>query len=107
MARCIDYPCCGHTPADPCDEQWYDKPGAFDTSRPGNEHALCDHASGDCAVDLDDDDDASDAEGDCRICYPFPCDDPDRHLGIPAKYRTPGCHCGADIDGRDCMCFET
>jgi hypothetical protein len=45
----------------------------------------------------------------CRICAPFDCDDPDRHLGVPSKY-TPlanmGCHCGADLDGRDCMCFE-
>jgi hypothetical protein len=47
--------------------------------------------------------------GDCRMCAPFPCDDPDRHLGVPSEY-TPlanaGCHCGADLDGRDCMCFE-
>ena len=45
----------------------------------------------------------------CRLCAPFSCDDPDNHLDIPAKY-TPlknlGCHCGADLDGRDCMCFE-
>ena len=47
--------------------------------------------------------------GDCALCAPFACDDPDRHLGVPSKY-TPlanrGCTCGADIDGRDCMCFE-
>jgi hypothetical protein len=46
---------------------------------------------------------------DCRICAPFDCDDPDIHLGVPSRY-TPlanrGCHCGADRDGRDCMCFE-
>ncbi len=48
---CEDYPCCGHTPLDPCQRQWYDEPGAFDTSRPGNEHALCDHENGDCSVD--------------------------------------------------------
>lgn len=48
MAYCEDYPCCGHTPADPCDEQWYDKPGAFDTSK--NPHALCDHENGCCDV---------------------------------------------------------
>lgn len=46
--RCEDYPCCGHTPEDPCEPQWYDQPGAFDTSRPGNEHALCD----DCEVSV-------------------------------------------------------
>lgn len=43
----------------------------------------------------------------CRLCEPFDCDDPDRHLGIPEEYKTPGCHCGADYDGRDCMCFES
>ncbi len=50
--------------------------------------------------------DRGDALMKCPGCYPFDCDDPDRHLGIPEKYKTPGCHCGADIDGRDCMCFE-
>jgi hypothetical protein len=49
--KCEDYPCCGHTDQDPCERQWYDEPGAFDTSRPGNEHALCDHENGDCEVD--------------------------------------------------------
>lgn len=48
---------------------------------------------------------------DCPQCRPFPCDDPDRHLvhEIPSEYtplRNMGCHCGADFDGRDCMCFE-
>lgn len=51
---CEDYPCCGHTPQDPCEPQWYDQPGAFDTSRPGNEHALCDHENGDCDVEVED-----------------------------------------------------
>jgi len=45
----------------------------------------------------------------CRVCYPFACDDPDNHLGVPSEY-TPlanrGCTCRADKDGRDCMCFE-
>jgi hypothetical protein len=27
---CEDYPCCGHTPQDPCERQDYDKPGFFD-----------------------------------------------------------------------------
>jgi hypothetical protein len=44
--------------------------------------------------------------GDCRLCAPFACDDPDRHLGVPPEYAIPGCHCGAAEDGRDCMCFE-
>jgi hypothetical protein len=50
MAYCEDYPCCGHTPSDPCERQPYDEPGYYDTSRPGNEHALCDHENGDCEV---------------------------------------------------------
>jgi hypothetical protein len=49
--RCEDYPCCGHTPDDPCAPQDYDRPGFYDTSIPGNEHALCDHENGDCDVD--------------------------------------------------------
>lgn len=66
MAKCEDYPCCGHTPADQCERQWYDEPGAFDTSRPGNEHALCDHENSICEVPEDDDDDE---EGDeCDVC---------------------------------------
>lgn len=67
--KCEDYPCCGHTPLDPCEPQWYDAPGAFDVSRPGNEHALCDHQAGICEVeepDPDDDDErhARDRSGD-------------------------------------------
>ena len=47
----------------------------------------------------------------CPMCYPLDCDDPDNHLRheIPARLtplRNRGCHCGADFDGRDCMCFE-
>jgi hypothetical protein len=61
---CEDYPCCGHTPQDPCEPQWYDKPGAFDTSRPGNEHALCDHENGICEAELDFDDDDKEDDGD-------------------------------------------
>lgn len=45
---CEDYPCCGHTPDDPCERQWYDEPDAFDLRR--NPHALCDHENGDCEV---------------------------------------------------------
>lgn len=62
MAKCEDYPCCGHTPEDPCERQWYDEPGAFDTSRPGNEHALCDHENGICEVEPDFDDDEAEWE---------------------------------------------
>lgn len=54
MAYCEDYPCCGHTPQDPCEPQWYDKPDAFDTTK--NPHALCDHENGECDVDEYDED---------------------------------------------------
>lgn len=26
MAMCEDFPCCGHTPQDPCEPQFYDTP---------------------------------------------------------------------------------
>jgi len=50
-------------------------------------------------------------DDECPICYPLGCDDPDNHMGhdIDPRYtplRNRGCHCGADFDGRDCMCFE-
>lgn len=61
--KCEDYPCCGHTFDDPCGRQWYDEPGAFDTSRPGNEHALCDHENGICEVEeYNNDDDEAEYE---------------------------------------------
>lgn len=50
MNRCEDFPCCGHTYDDPCGPQWYDAPGAFDTSLPGNQHALCEHEYDICDV---------------------------------------------------------
>ena len=49
MSYCEDYPCCGHTPQDPCGKQWYDEPDAFDTRK--NPHALCDHENGECDVE--------------------------------------------------------
>lgn len=54
MSYCEDYPCCGHTPQDPCEPQWYDAPDAFDTRV--NPHALCDHENGDCNVEPEEDD---------------------------------------------------
>ena len=60
MAYCEDYPACGHTPQDPCERQWYDEPGAFDTSIPGNEHALCEHEFGFCDVEPDEPEDEED-----------------------------------------------
>lgn len=46
---CEDYPCCGHTPQDPCQPQWYDQPDAFDTTK--YPHALCEHDAGICEVE--------------------------------------------------------
>lgn len=60
MSRCEDYPCCGHTPDDPCERQPYDEPGYYDTSIPGNEHALCNHEEGECNVDYYDEDEEDD-----------------------------------------------
>lgn len=51
MPYCEDYPCCGHTPDDPCAPQEYDAPGYYDTSIPGQEHRLCNHEEGECMVD--------------------------------------------------------
>lgn len=77
------------------------------------EYQDCCGVYGRCVCDdVDDGDEAEpyDTEDGCAICAPFACDDPDRHLGVPSKYtplKNRGCHCGADLDGRDCMCFET
>lgn len=71
MSYCEDYPACGHTPLDPCARQWYDEPGAFDTSV--NPHALCEHEYGFCDVDEyeDDyeDDDGYDPEAEADAAY--------------------------------------
>jgi hypothetical protein len=48
MSYCEDYPCCGHTPADPCERQWYDEPDAFTGA-----HAFCEHEIGQCDVEPD------------------------------------------------------
>lgn len=48
MAKCEDYPACGHTDLDPCEPQWYD-------SDEGKayiwKHALCDHDAGYCEIE--------------------------------------------------------
>jgi hypothetical protein len=73
--RCEDYPCCGHTDDDPCGPQWYDKPGAFDTTIPGNEHALCEHEAGFCEVEADEDDeDEGEWSFDPFDGFPYPPD---------------------------------
>jgi hypothetical protein len=60
--RCEDYPCCGHTPSDPCERQPYDEPGYYDTSIPGQEHRLCDHENGECDVEYDEPEEDEDEE---------------------------------------------
>jgi ssDNA-binding Zn-finger/Zn-ribbon topoisomerase 1 len=62
MARCEDYPCCGHTDGLPCD--W------APSNVTDNPHVLCDHEAGDCQVepyDADEQDGAYDyvADHDC------------------------------------------
>ena len=49
-----------------------------------------------------------DLDDECRTCYPLGCDcsDLERPEAVEERYKTPGCHCGAWADGRDCMCFE-
>jgi hypothetical protein len=79
--RCEDYPCCGHTPQDPCTREWYDHPDAFNPRV--NPHCFCDHEIG-CDVEpYEEDVDPDDCEhGDasnwqtgggwrCDICYSF------------------------------------
>lgn len=48
MSYCEDYPCCGHTPDDPCGPQPYDEPGHFDPLV--NPHCFCEHEYGICEV---------------------------------------------------------
>lgn len=48
MAYCEDYPCCGHTPQDPCEAQWYDEADAFNPLV--NPHCFCEHEFGICEV---------------------------------------------------------
>lgn len=51
---CEDYPCCGHTPDDPCTRQWYDTAaGKASLMR----HACCDHEAGWCEIEDDYDED--------------------------------------------------
>lgn len=54
MGRCEDYPCCGHTPEDPCTREWYDHPDAFNPSV--NPHCFCEHEYDICEVDYYGDD---------------------------------------------------
>lgn len=59
--HCEDYPCCGHTPDDPCTREWYDHPDAFNPLV--NPHCFCEHEYGICDVEpYPDDPDPDDCE---------------------------------------------
>lgn len=53
---CEDYPCCGHTPDDPCGYQPYDNPQRM--YEWAQRHSYCDHEAGiyECEEYGDDDD---------------------------------------------------
>jgi hypothetical protein len=52
---CEDYPCCGHTPQDPCD---YAGPTSEDIlADPARYHLGCDHETGHCDYEEYEDDD--------------------------------------------------
>ena len=57
MPFCEDYPCCGHTPDDPCTREWYDD---VDWHAYSAKHAGCDHEAGFYCCDEDDDGDVID-----------------------------------------------
>lgn len=60
MARCEDYPCCGHTVTDPCD---YSGPTAADMQAdPARYHIGCDHEAGWCEYEDDEDEDYEDED---------------------------------------------
>jgi hypothetical protein len=80
---CEDYPCCGHTPDDPCLPQYYDAPGYYDTSIRGNEHNLCDHEFGECNVDDYYDEDECEGDENCN-CDSF-------GINHDAGWRARGC----------------
>lgn len=51
MARCEDYPCCGHTDGLPCDWTYTPEAQAHDEA-----HAFCEHVAGYCDVAWREDD---------------------------------------------------
>jgi hypothetical protein len=86
--RCEDYPCCGHTPDDPCG---YVGPTSEDMMRnPAGFHLGCDHEAGYCEYILDEDDE-DEKEGldpvspECKLCPEFAdilCQITEVHSGI-------------------------
>lgn len=60
MARCEDFPCCGHTLEEGCDPL----PTGDDMLRdPARYHIGCDHNTGYCEYEEDDDEDMDDDDG--------------------------------------------
>lgn len=54
MARCEDYPCCGHTDGLPCD---WTPPDYSDPGVAAAYHIGCDHAAGYCDYEDDEEED--------------------------------------------------
>ena len=52
---CEDYPCCGHTPDDPCDGTGYVSAEQM-LENPAKYHLGCDHETGCCDYEREDDD---------------------------------------------------
>ena len=50
---CEDYPCCGHTPSDPCDLIEYVSSEQM-LGDPARYHVGCDHETGYCDYERDD-----------------------------------------------------
>lgn len=74
MARCEDYPCCGHTDGLPCD--WTPPDHSSDP------HALCDHEDGICEVwyDEEDDEDLDEDDEDEMVYSDHPLWDEDDYI---------------------------
>lgn len=62
MSRCEDYPACGHTVSDPCD--YRGATGEDMLADPARYHIGCDHSTGYC--EYEDDDDMDEEEEDCE-----------------------------------------
>lgn len=61
VARCEDYPCCGHTDGLPCN---WKAPDYRDPAVAAAHHIGCDHNTGYCEYEEDDDDEDDDADED-------------------------------------------
>lgn len=66
MARCEDYPCCGHTDGLPCD---WTAPNYRDPAVAAAYHIGCDHEAGYCEYTADADEDTEADESDWDYVY--------------------------------------